>query len=120
MVILIKQCNHSEVSNQNPTTVGYRELIEKTDEYSIYRDCKYKLESIAYDTVPNRTLSTIETPSIETHPIPDKVDLNKIFDPNNEGDTDWNFTELSEDEISYLDSIGVYWDERCRCYRKHK
>lgn len=119
-VHLIQSCSKRDIQRPNPTTVGFRELIEKTDDYSVYRDCKYTLESVTYDTVPNRKLSTIETPTVQTHPIPDRVDLNEIFDPRYEGDTDWNYTEIEDEDFHLLDSLGIYWDERYGCYRKHK
>lgn len=119
-VYLIQSNSKHDIQRPNPTTVGFRELVEKTDDYSVYRDCKYTLESVTYDTIPNRKLSTIETPAIQTHPIPDRVDLNEIFDPRHEGDTDWNHTEIEDDDFRHLDSLGIYWDERYGCYRKHK
>lgn len=39
------------------------------------------------------------------------IDFNEIFDPNNEGDTDWNFTEIEPD---WLSSMGIYFDEERR------
>ena len=47
----------------------------------------------------------------------DAVDLNDIFgkyDP----DTDWNFTELDEEDWDYLRKLGIYWDDESGCYRK--
>lgn len=119
-VYLIQSNSKHDIQRPNPTTVGFRELVEKTDDYSVYRDCKYTLESVTYDTIPNRKLSTIETPAVQTHPISDRVDLNEIFDPRHEGDTDWNYTEIEDDDFRHLDSLGIYWDERYGCYRKHK
>lgn len=121
LVIAGMNCNSLiKIERQKPTVVGYRELIEKTDGYSIYRDCEYKLVSVTYDTIINRQLSTGETSVIRTHPIPDRVDLNDIFDPQREGDTDWNYTDIDEEEMWYLDSVGIYWDGRYGCYRRHK
>lgn len=119
-VYLIQSTSNHEIQRPNPTTVGFRELVEKTDDYSVYRDCKYTLESVTYDTIPNRKLSTIETPAVQTHSISDRVDLNEIFDPRREGNTDWNYTEIDDDDLNRLDSLGIYWDERYGCYRKRK
>lgn len=119
-VYLIQSTPKHDIQRPNPTTVGFRELVEKTDDYSVYRDCKYTLESVTYDTIPNRKLSTIETPAVQTHSISDRVDLNEIFDPRHEGNTDWNYTEIDDDDLNRLDSLGIYWDEQYGCYRKHK
>ena len=54
-----------------------------------------------------------------TDTIDDKVDLNDIF--GSPGDlTDWNYTEIDAEDWAYLDSIGIYWDEKSECYRKRK
>lgn len=119
-IYLIQSNSKHDIQRPNPTAVGFRELVEKTDNYSVYRDCKYTLESVTYDTIPNRKLSTIETPAIQTYSIPDRVDLNEIFDPRHEGNTDWNYTEIEDDDFHYLDSLGIYWDKQYGCYRKHK
>lgn len=119
-VYLIQSNSKYNIQRPNPIVVGFRELVEKTDDYSVYRDCKYTLESVTYDTIPNRELSTIETPAVQNHPIPDRVDLNEIFDPRHEDDTDWNYTEINDDGFHHLDSLGIYWDEQYGCYRKHK
>lgn len=106
------------IERPTPTIVGYRELVEKTDDYFVYRNCEYRLEKVCYDTIYNQKLSTIETPALQIHPVPNRINLNQIFDP--EENVDWNYTEIDEDRIRYLDSIGVYWDEHYGCYRKHK
>lgn len=121
IVITFCQCNNPKISRPNPTEVGYRELVEETDDYSVYQDCKYRLVSVSYDTIAKRQLSTIETPAVvKKNPIADRVDLNDVFDPKGEGDTDWNYTEITESDWQYLKSIGVYWDSTYGCYRKHK
>lgn len=50
----------------------------------------------------------------------ERVDLNDILGCPEDTMTDWNYTEIDEDEWKYLDSIGVYWDEKSNCYRKRK
>lgn len=50
----------------------------------------------------------------------ERVDLNDILGCPEDTMTDWNYTEIDEDEWRYLDSIGVYWDEKSNCYRKRK
>lgn len=119
-IYIIIAYRSTKVERPTPTIVGYRELVEENGEYSVYRNCEYRLESVEYDTVPKRVLSTIETPAVKTHPIPDRVDLNEIFDPRHEGETDWNYTEIDDEDLRYLDSLGIYWDGELGCYRKHK
>lgn len=49
----------------------------------------------------------------------ERIDLNDIFGSPNDS-TDWNYTEIDEEDWAYLDSIGVYWDNESECYRKRK
>lgn len=43
------------------------------------------------------------------------TDLNEIFDPRHEGDTDWNYTEIDED---WLEDVGLYYDSNIGAYRQ--
>ena len=43
------------------------------------------------------------------------TDLNEVFDPNHEGDTDWNHTEIDEDLMT---DMGLYYDEKIKAYRQ--
>lgn len=47
----------------------------------------------------------------------DKIitDLNEVFDPNHEGNTDWNYTEIDKD---WLDDVGLYYDYNIGAYRQ--
>lgn len=47
----------------------------------------------------------------------DKIitDLNEVFDPRHEGDTDWNYTEIDED---WLEDLGLYYDRNIGAYRQ--
>lgn len=44
------------------------------------------------------------------------VDFNEIFDPNNEGNTDWNYTEI---EPEWLSSMGIYFDDERRNFYEY-
>lgn len=47
----------------------------------------------------------------------DKIitDLNEVFDPNHEGNTDWNYTEIDQE---WLDDVGLYYDYNIGAYRQ--
>lgn len=49
----------------------------------------------------------------------DKIitNLNDIFDPEHESDTDWNYTEIDED---WLSDFGLYYDKEIKAYRQKK
>ena len=47
----------------------------------------------------------------------DKIvkDLNDVFDPKHEGETDWNYTEIDEE---WLEDVGIYYDNKSNTYRQ--
>ena len=45
-----------------------------------------------------------------------KIDLNDVFSSGADDPTDYNYTELCEDELKYLDSLGVYWSDKLECW----
>ncbi len=55
--------------------------------------------------------------SCNKEPAEDRIvtDLNEIFDPNNEGFTDWNYTEIDEE---WIENAGLYWDSSIGEYRQ--
>jgi len=117
-LIGFSSCNKT-INRPKPTEVVYQETISETDSQKIVRNSHYVLHSVNYDTIQKRQSSTIEQPKISYAKEPDdKVDLNDIFDPNREGDVDYNFTELDDEDWLYLERIGVYWDDGSGCYRK--
>lgn len=117
VLFLISACGKN-VKRPKPTQVVYQETIQEDDTLKIVRTCYYTLDSTQYDTIQKRKASTIERSESSYTNLPeDAVDLNNIFgkyDP----DTDWNFTELDEEDWEYLRKIGVYWDDDRGCYRK--
>ena len=118
VLFLITACEKN-VKRPKPTQVVYQETIKEDDTLKVVRTCYYTIDSTKYDTITKRKLSSIETPSTQDYKnLPeDAVDLNTIFgkyDP----ETDWNFTELNEEDWEYLNKIGVYWDDDAGCYRK--
>lgn len=120
VMFLITACNKN-VKRPKPTEVVYQETIQEDDSQKVVRTCYYKIDSTRYDTIAKRQRSTIETPSSnEYQNLPDDaIDLNDIFgkyDP----DTDWNFTELDEEDWEYLKKLEVYWDDDAGCYRRKK
>ena len=55
-------------------------------------------------------------------PIPmpeDRIDLNDYLGTPDDG-TDWNYTEINEEEQKYLDELGIYWDSNKEYWRKRK
>lgn len=118
ITFLITACSKN-VKRPKATKVIYQETIQENDFQKIVRTCVYKIDSTRYDTIVKHQKSTIEILSGNNYQnVPENaVDLNDIFgkyDP----DTDWNFTELDEDEWEYLKKLGVYWDDSEGCYRK--
>lgn len=119
-LVIIGSCGNWE--RKDPRAVTYREKVSDTDSTEIWRNVKYELVTISYDTVPKkeRERSTLEpailAPKVQTVPK-DRVDLNDYLDsPDDE--TDWNYTEIDDDIQKYLDSIGVYWDKDKEYWRK--
>lgn len=121
IVLFLTSCNGA-FERKDPRAVTYREKVSDTDTSEIWRNVTYELVSVSYDTVPKvrRERSTIEpeilAPKVQTIPK-DRVDLNDYLgDPDDE--TDWNYTEIDDEEMKYLDSIGVYWDSNKGYWRK--
>lgn len=123
IVLFLTICNGA-FERKDLGAVTYREKVSDTDTLEIWRNVTYELVSVSYDTVPKvkRERSTLEpeilAPKVQTVPK-DRVDLNDYLgDPDDE--TDWNYTEIDDDQQKYLDSIGVYWDSDKGYWRKRK
>lgn len=121
IVLFLTICNGA-FERKDPRAVTYREKVSDTDTSEVWRNVKYELVSVSYDTVPKvkRERSTLEpeilAPKVQTVPK-DLVDLNDYLgSPDDE--TDWNYTEIDDDQQKYLDSIGVYWDSNKGYWRK--
>lgn len=105
IVLCLSSCKGG-FERKDPRAVIYREKVSDTDTSEVWRNVKYELVSVSYDTVPK----------VQTVPK-DRVDLNDYLgDPDDE--TDWNYTEIDDDQQKYLDSVGVYWDINKGCWRK--
>ena len=121
IVLFLTICNGA-FERKDPRAVTYREKVSDTDTSEIWRNVTYELVSVSYDTVPKvrRERSTIEpeilAPKVQTIPK-DRVDLNDYLGDPDDG-TDWNYTEIDDDQQKYLDSIGVYWDSNKGYWRK--
>lgn len=119
-IFLLIGC-HNDFKREEPVRVVVRDLIKKTDEYIIERRMYYTLDSVVIDTIQRNNNSTLHIPSAEINNIPDDVvDLNDILSSGTDDPTDYNYTELSEEEWKYLDSLGVYWDDELGYWRKCK
>ena len=104
-LLLFSSCNGG-FERKDPRAVIYREKISETDTSEVWRNVTYEIVSVSYDTVPK----------VQTVPK-DRVDLNDYLgSPGDE--TDWNYTEIDDDQQKYLDSIGVYWDSNKEYWRK--
>lgn len=96
-------------------------MANNNDSQIVWRESHYTLDSVEYDTVCRENTNNVVPPTDEHRfSIPDdKVDLNDYFnDPN--GETDFNYTELSPEEWRELSKLGIYWDDSYGCYRKKK
>lgn len=121
IVLLLTSCNGG-YERKDPMTVTYREKVSDTDTSEVWRNVKYELVSVSYDTVPKvrRERSTIEpeilAPKVEMI-SQDRVDLNDYLGDPDDG-TDWNYTEIDDEEMKYLEKIGIYWDSDKGYWRK--
>ena len=121
-VMLIIKCNDGKWDYNDPKAVIKRERISETDSTETWRTVTYRVVEVRVDTVPKvrRERSTIEpeilAPKVQTVPK-DLVDLNDYLGSPDD-DTDWNYTEIDDDQQKYLDSIGVYWDKDKEYWRK--
>ena len=98
-LVIIGSCGNWE--RKDPMAVTYRENVNGTDSTEIWRNVKYELVTISYDTVPKG-----------------RVDLNDYLGSPDD-DTDWNYTEIDDEEMKYLEKIGIYWDSNKEYWRKH-
>lgn len=121
IVLLLTSCNGG-YERKDPRAVTYREKVSDTDTSEIWRNVKYELVSVSYDTVPKvrRERSTIEpeilAPKVEMIPQ-DRVDLNDYLGDPEDG-TDWNYTEIDDEAAKYLEKLGIYWDSNKEYWRK--
>lgn len=120
-LLLFSSCNGG-FERKDPRAVAYREKVSDTDTSEVWRNVTYEIVSVSYDTVPKvkRERSTLEpeilAPKVQTVPK-DRVDLNDYLgDPDDE--TDWNYTEIDDEEMKYLEKIGIYWDSDKGYWRK--
>ena len=123
-VMLIIKCNDGKWDYNDPKAVLKKERISETDTSEIWRNAIYELVNVSYDTVPKlrRERSTIEpeilAPKVQTVPK-DRVDLNDYLGSPDD-DTDWNYTEIDDEQQKYLDNLGIYWDSNKEYWRKRK
>lgn len=122
IVLFLTICNGA-FERKDPRAVTYREKVSDTDTSEVWRNVKYELVSVSYDTVPKkvkRERSTIEpeilAPKVEMIPQ-DRVDLNDYLGDPDDG-TDWNYTEIDDEAAKYLDKLGIYWDSNKEYWRK--
>lgn len=121
IVLFLTSCNGG-FERKDPRAVTYREKVSDTDTSEIWRNVTYELVSVSYDTVPKvrRERSTIEpeilAPKVQTIPK-DRIDLNDYLGDPDDG-TDWNYTEIDDEEMKYLEKIGIYWDSDKGYWRK--
>ncbi len=121
IVAFFTSCNGG-YERKDPRAVTYREKVSDTDTSEVWRNVKYELVTISYDTVPKkeRERSTLEpsilAPKVEMIPQ-DRVDLNDYLGDPDAG-TDWNYTEIDDEAAKYLEKIGIYWDSNKEYWRK--
>lgn len=111
--IVATSCNNNshQFQHKTPRVIICKDLCQSEDSTAVWRTAEYVLDTVYYDTtsVERRASSTVlPTERYNVTQNNDRVDLNDFFD---DSETDWNYTELSEDEWRYLDSLGVTWNE---------
>lgn len=121
IVLFLTSCNGG-FERKDPRAVTYREKVSDTDTSEVWRNVTYELVSASYDTVTKvrRERSIIEpeilAPKVQTVPK-DRVDLNDYLGSPDD-DTDWNYTEIDDEQQKYLDNLGIYWDSDKEYWRK--
>jgi hypothetical protein len=117
-VVIAMGCNDGkEIVRKDPLTITVTDIVNSDDNRIIYRHVRYKFDAVSYDTVEKSNSLGIDTRSIKPKTIDDVIDLNTIFRLNDDDETDYNYTELDDDDWDYLNKIGVYWDSDNGCYR---
>lgn len=119
LAVLISSCQNSKIRHPEPIRVIYRDLLEDNDSVAIVRYSYYKLDSVRIDTVRKGVPHSLQIPKARRSVLTDRVDLNDIFGSPDDP-TDYNYTEIDEEDWEYLNSIGVYWDEDYNCFRKRR
>lgn len=100
--------------------VVVKNLVKKTNRYIVERRMYYTLDSVVVDTIPkNQTLFSLPEPNGNYIPD-DVVDLNDLLPYDENDETDYNYTELNEDEVKFLEEQGIYWDEKIGYWRKKR
>lgn len=80
----------------------------------------YTLDSVVIDTIP-RNHTSFSLPEPRENYLPDDVvDLNDLLPYDENDHTDYNYTELNEDEVKFLEEQGIYWDEEIGYWRKKR
>lgn len=117
ILFIFKDCEGFK--RKDPKTVTYREKVSETDSTIIYRQVEYKFSGVKNDTVVKkaRVPSTLDLPTVKVQMFDDAVDLNDYLGSPDD-DTDWNYTEIDDEQEEYIKQLGIYWDSKRECWRK--
>lgn len=120
VILLISGCER-KATRPYPVKVIYLEVVKDNDSQIVRRESRHTSNGVKRGTVCRENTNSVVPPMKEQgFSIPDdKVDLNDYFD-DPDGETDFNYTEISPEECSELSELGIYWDDSCGCYRKKK
>lgn len=114
VITLFVSCQSGEIQRE-PTGVVITDVQKNSIEYIVFRNMYYTLDSVKIDTVWVKN-SSLSTPRSSVNYMPgDRVDLNDVFS----GDSiDYNYTELTPEQMAHLIVNGIYWDSRSAHWRK--
>lgn len=121
MILCLSSCNKKLDKIQR--TVTYQEKVDSVDTSKICGDKENKFRSNSYNiiTKARRIQSISKSKNVNRIKIipKDVVDLNDYLSEPGDG-TDWNYTEIDDEQKSHLDSLGIYWDSKTGYWRKRK
>lgn len=121
MILCSFSCNKRTEKTQR--TVTYQEKVDSVDTSKICKNKEDKSNNNSYNVIPkdrriSNTLKSKDVSKVKTIPK-DVVDLNDYLSEPGDG-TDWNYTEIDDEQKSHLDSLGIYWDNKTGYWRKRK
>ena len=118
MILCLSSCNKKLDKIQR--TIIYQEKVDNEDTSKICE--KDKSTNDSYNIPKVRRIQSVSkskvVSKVKTMPK-DVVDLNDYLSEPGDG-TDWNYTEIDDEQKSHLDSLGIYWDSKTGYWRKRK
>lgn len=118
IIFCLSSCNKKLDKIQR--TITHQEKVDNVDTSKICEKDKSTKDS--YNIPKVRRIQSVSKSKVvsKVKKIPkDVVDLNDYLSEPGDG-TDWNYTEIDDEQKSHLDSLGIYWDSKTGYWRKRK